>query len=64
MRDGKSNWIRENQREIWENTWKYVQVSGFLNHRLCGEPVDSVASMVGAYPYGYKASPLVRKKQP
>ena len=50
MRDGKCNWIRENQQDIWDNTWKYVQVSGFLNYRLCGEPVDSVASMVGHIP--------------
>ena len=51
MRDGKCNWIRENQNDIWEKTWKYVQVSAFLNYRLCGEPVDSVASMVGHLPF-------------
>ncbi|MCG8451909.1 MAG: FGGY-family carbohydrate kinase [Spirochaetales bacterium] len=50
MRDGKCNWIRENQRDVWEKTWKYVQVSGFLNFRLCGECADSVASMVGHVP--------------
>ncbi|MBI9106089.1 MAG: FGGY-family carbohydrate kinase [Spirochaetales bacterium] len=54
MRDGKCNWIRENQQDIWENTWKYVQVSAFFNHRLCGEPVDSVASMVGHIPFDSK----------
>ena len=54
MRDGKSNWIRENQREIWKKTWKYVQVSGFLNYRLCGEAIDSVASMVGHIPMDTK----------
>ncbi|OQY34012.1 MAG: carbohydrate kinase [Spirochaetaceae bacterium 4572_59] len=54
MRDGKSNWIRENQSEIWEKTWKYVQISGFLNFRLCGEVTDSVASMVGHIPMDYK----------
>jgi sugar (pentulose or hexulose) kinase len=54
MRDGKCNWIRENQREIWENTHKYVQVSGFFNYRLCGEAVDSVASMVGHIPFDCK----------
>ncbi|MDC7228099.1 MAG: FGGY-family carbohydrate kinase [Spirochaetales bacterium] len=54
MRDAKCNWIRENQPGIWEKTWKYVEVSGFLNHRLCGEPVDSVASMVGHIPFDNK----------
>ncbi|MCP4158023.1 MAG: carbohydrate kinase, partial [bacterium] len=51
MHDGKCNWIIENQREIWDRTWKYVEVSGFLNYRLCGEAVDSVASMVGHLPF-------------
>jgi len=31
QRDGKSNWIRQNQPEIWEKTHKCLQVSGFLN---------------------------------
>jgi sugar (pentulose or hexulose) kinase len=52
--DGKSNWIREQQPEIWERTWKYVQVSGFLIHRLTGEAADSVASMVGHLPMDYR----------
>ena len=54
MRDGKSNWIRENQWEIWDKTWKYLQISGFLNYRLCGEAADSVASMVGHLPMDWK----------
>ncbi len=51
MHDGKCNWIRENQPGIWDKTWKYTQVSGFINFRLCGEAVDSVASMVGHIPF-------------
>ncbi|MDC7234414.1 MAG: FGGY-family carbohydrate kinase, partial [Spirochaetales bacterium] len=55
MGDGKCNWVRENQPEIWADTWKYVQVSGFLNYRLCGgEPFDGAASMVGHIPFDYK----------
>ena len=54
MRDGKSNWIRENQSEIWEKTWKYLSISGFLNFRLSGEAADSVASMVGHLPMDTK----------
>lgn len=54
MRDGKCNWIRENQPDIWKKTWKYVQVSAFLNHRLTGEVFDSVASMVGHLPLDFK----------
>lgn len=54
MRDGKSNWIRQNEPDIWKRTWKYVQVSGYLNYRLCGEAVDSVASMVGHVPMEFR----------
>ncbi|MCG8570128.1 MAG: FGGY-family carbohydrate kinase [Spirochaetes bacterium] len=52
--DGKVNWIRENQKEIWEKTYKYVQVSGFLHARLTGKFIDSVASQIGHIPFNYK----------
>jgi sugar (pentulose or hexulose) kinase len=51
---GKGNWIIQNQPEIWEKTHKYLQVSGFLNHRLTGEFVDSTASQIGHLPFDYK----------
>ena len=51
---GKSNWIRQNQPEIWAKTHKYLQVSGFLNHCLTGEFADSIASQIGHIPFDYK----------
>jgi sugar (pentulose or hexulose) kinase len=54
QRDGKCNWIRQNQPEIWERTHKFLQVSGFLNYRLTGEFKDSVASQIGHVPFDYK----------
>ncbi|OQY38969.1 MAG: carbohydrate kinase [Spirochaetaceae bacterium 4572_7] len=62
MHDGKGNWIRENQPDIWDKTWKYVQVSAFLNFRLCGEPVDSIASMVGHIPMDTRKRKWATKK--
>ncbi|HOO22137.1 MAG TPA: FGGY-family carbohydrate kinase [Clostridia bacterium] len=56
-RDGKVNWIRENEPHVWEKTYKYLQYSTFLTHRLCGNIVDSVASMIVHLPFDY------RKKQ-
>ncbi|MGK5090954.1 FGGY-family carbohydrate kinase [Deltaproteobacteria bacterium TL4] len=50
----KSNWIQQNQPEIWEKTYKYLQVSGFLNHRLTGIFSDSIASQIGHVPFNYK----------
>jgi sugar (pentulose or hexulose) kinase len=51
---GKSNWIMQNQPEIWDGTHKFLQVSGFLNHRLTGRFTDSVASQIGYIPFDYR----------
>lgn len=55
QKDGKANWIRQNQPDIWAGTAKVLQVSGFLNHRLTGEFRDSIASQIGHIPFNYKA---------
>ncbi len=52
--EGKCNWIRQNQPRIWEATFKYLQVSGFLNFRLTGRFADSTASQIGHLPFDYK----------
>ncbi len=54
QRDGKCNWVKQNQPKIWEKTHKYLQVSGFLNFRLTGEFRDSIASQIGHVPFDYK----------
>ncbi len=54
QRDGKCNWIRQNQPDIWQKTFKYVQVSGYLNYKLTGLFVDSVSSQIGYVPFDYK----------
>ena len=55
QKDGKANWIRQHQPEIWGRTAKVLQVSGFLNHRLTGQFRDSIASQIGHLPFNYKA---------
>jgi len=52
--DGKCNWIRQRQPEIWDKTHKYLQVSGFLNFKLTGQFRDSIASQIGHIPFNYK----------
>ncbi|MDR3669955.1 MAG: FGGY-family carbohydrate kinase [Holophaga sp.] len=54
QKEGKANWVRQNQPEIWAATHKILQVSGFLNHRLTGRFQDSVANQVGHIPFNYK----------
>lgn len=50
----KSNWIRENEPEIWQKTHKYLGVSGYLNFQLTGSFRDGIASQVGHIPFDYK----------
>lgn len=52
--DGKCNWIMQHEREVWERTYKYLQVSGFLNFRLTGLFRDSIASQIGHIPFNYR----------
>jgi sugar (pentulose or hexulose) kinase len=60
---GKCNWIMQNQPEIWDATYKYLQVSGFLNHRLTERFTDSVASQIGYIPFNYKKMKWAGKKE-
>ncbi len=51
---GKCNWLMQHDKASWDATWKYMQVSGFLNARLTGEFADSVASQIGHMPFDYR----------
>ena len=53
-RECEANWIRQNQPDIWAATHKYLYLSGFFTHKLTGEFVDSIGSMVGYMPFDYK----------
>lgn len=52
--EAEANWIRINQEEIWNKTYKFLFLSGFLTYKLVGEFVDSVGSQVGYVPFDYK----------
>ena len=54
-RKAKSNWIKENEPDIWQKTAKYMQVSSYINYLLTGKYVDSEASQIGYIPFDYKA---------
>ena len=51
----KSNWIAENEPEIWEKTFKYIMFSGFVTHLFTGRLIDSSANQVGHIPFDYKS---------
>jgi len=50
----EANWLALNQPEIWEKTYKYTYLSGFLTHQLTNRFVDSVGCQVGYMPFDYK----------
>jgi len=54
QKEAEANWIAQHQRELWSKTDKYLLLSGYLNYRLTGRFVDSVASQVGYIPFDYR----------
>ena len=53
--EAECNWIRTNQPQVWNETHKYLLLSGYLTFRLIGQFVDSVSSQVAYIPFDYKA---------
>lgn len=45
------NWIRQKEPDLWNKTYKYLLLSGYLIFRLCGRMADSAASLVGHIPF-------------
>jgi sugar (pentulose or hexulose) kinase len=52
--EAEANWIHAYQRDIWDKTYKYLLLSGYLTYRLAGRMVDSVGCQVGYIPFDYK----------
>jgi len=52
--EAEANWLYTHQREIWDSTYKYLLLSGYLTYRLTGQMVDSVGCQVGYIPFDYK----------
>lgn len=58
----KMNWVHENEPDIWNNTHKIIQLSGYINYRLTGKLLDSMASQIGHLPFDYKHQRWQTKK--
>jgi sugar (pentulose or hexulose) kinase len=52
--EAEANWLQTHQPEIWEQTDKFVFLSGYLTHKLTGKVIDSVGCQVGYMPFDYK----------
>jgi len=54
--DAHINWIRQNQYDLYKNSYKVLQLSGYLNYRLTGRFVDSYAAQIGRIPFDYRSN--------
>ncbi|UCE54404.1 MAG: FGGY-family carbohydrate kinase [Desulfobacterales bacterium] len=52
--EAEANWISTYQPEIWQNTYKYLLLSGYLTYKLVEKFVDSVGCQVGYIQFDYK----------
>ena len=52
--EAEANWLKTYQPEIWEQTHKFVFLSGYLTYMLTGKLIDSVGCQVGYMPFDYK----------
>ncbi len=59
-----SNWIRQNQPDIWKQTHKYLLISGFFNYRLTGNFVESLGCNYGYLPVDNRTHQWANKKNP
>ncbi len=55
------NWIIENEPEVWQKTYKYLMLSGYLNFLLTGNMVDSSAGIIGHIPFDSKVRGWMKK---
>jgi sugar (pentulose or hexulose) kinase len=51
QREAEVNWLAQHEPALHAATHKFLLVSGLLNHRLTGDFVDSIGSMVAYLPF-------------
>ena len=52
--EAEANWLMTHEPGVWEKTYKYLFLSGYLTYHLVGDFVDSVGCQVGYVPFDYK----------
>jgi len=54
IEDARYNWVKENEPEIWNKTYKYLLLPQYLNYKFIGKYIESDAGTVGHIPFDYK----------
>lgn len=49
-----AHYLKQNEKDVWSKTKKYVNISAYLTYKLTGNLVDSVSSVTGHYPVNFK----------
>jgi len=57
------NWIIENEKNVWEKTYKFLFISGYMTFMLTGNIIDSVANMIGHIPFNSKTRTWMDKNE-
>lgn len=52
--EAEANWIYHHQPDIWDKTYRYLLLSGYLTYKLTNRFADSVACQVGYIPFDYR----------
>nr|WP_245555296.1 FGGY-family carbohydrate kinase [Hahella ganghwensis] len=52
--NAQANWLNQHQPDLWQQTHKFLLLSGYLTYRLTGNFVDSTGAQVGYIPFDYK----------
>lgn len=49
-----ATWMKENEPANWDKTAKYCLISAYINYKLTGNLVDSMAAQASRLPYNYR----------
>lgn len=49
-----AHWVKQNEPEIWKKTYKYINISTYVNYLITGELKDTVSNLTGHYPIEYR----------
>ena len=58
-----TNWIQDNEPEVWSKVDKVTLISGYLNYKLTGNLVDSYASTICHLPFNNKGKRWLKKNE-
>lgn len=53
-RKAQANWLSQHQPKLWQQTDKFLLLSGYFTYKLTGNYRDSIGSIVGYLPFDFK----------